>query len=113
MPQQAHRWEAEAELVSTTEAHARLHAVVVDAGADSAALLERAGVGVGRQGSGGSDAISPKLTPRERDVVSGLRAGKTYKAIAHELGIAESTARVLGSKALRKSKRTRMQIILV
>lgn len=52
-----------------------------------------------------------RLSDRESDVVRLLRAGKPYKSIAYELGIAESTARVLGSRALRKCKRTRMQII--
>jgi DNA-binding CsgD family transcriptional regulator len=41
-----------------------------------------------------------------------LRAGKqpTYKEIAHQLGIAESTARVLGSRALRKLGGRRLRL---
>lgn len=46
-----------------------------------------------------------RLTQREREIVRALRQGKPYKAIAHELGIAESTARVLGARARRKQLR--------
>lgn len=46
--------------------------------------------------------MTGKLTVREREVVRLLRAGKPYKHLARELGIQPSTARVLGSRALRK-----------
>lgn len=53
------------------------------------------------------------LSSREREVVVRLRAHKPYKQIAHELGVAESTARVLGSRALRKMRTTRTALRLV
>jgi DNA-binding CsgD family transcriptional regulator len=55
-------------------------------------------------GAGEGRGLSPSelLTPRERDVVRLLRAGKPYKVIATELGITASTARVIGARALRK-----------
>lgn len=53
---------------------------------------------------------SARLSPRERDVVRLLRAGKPYKAIAWELGIAPSTARVVGSRALRKLGGRRLRL---
>lgn len=51
--------------------------------------------------------MTRRLSTREAEVVTGLRQFKPYKAIAHDLGIAESTARVLGSRALRKMRLTR------
>lgn len=53
------------------------------------------------------------LSRREQDVVRRLREGRPYKDIAHELGIDESTARVLGSRALRKLGKTRHALWLM
>jgi len=36
-------------------------------------------------------AIASRLTPRERDMVSGIAAGKTHKQIAADLSIARGT----------------------
>lgn len=52
------------------------------------------------------------LSSREGEVLQQLRAGKPYKEIASRLGIAESTARVHGSNALRKIKRTRLALVV-
>lgn len=55
-------------------------------------------------------SLSARLSPRERDIVRLRRRGLPYKAIAFELGIAESTARVLGSRARRKLGSRRLRL---
>jgi RNA polymerase sigma factor (sigma-70 family) len=47
-------------------------------------------------------AITSSLSPREREVVRLLRAGKSYKTIAQHLGIHEGTVRTLVERAYRK-----------
>lgn len=50
----------------------------------------------------GPDAGMKNLSPRERDVVRLLSAGKTRARIAAELGITETTVRTLASRCYRK-----------
>jgi FixJ family two-component response regulator len=51
-----------------------------------------------------------KLTIREREVLDRLAAGAAYKVIAFDLGIEQATARVLGSRALRKRGVSRLAL---
>lgn len=53
-----------------------------------------------------------RLSDREQEVVRHLRDGRNYKEIAALLGIAVPTARVLGSRALRKIGRPRLSLVV-
>lgn len=50
----------------------------------------------------GDPSDKPSLTPRERDVILGLHAGKTSKAIALELGVSPRTVEDVRARLLRK-----------
>jgi FixJ family two-component response regulator len=45
-----------------------------------------------------------KLSPREREVMAQVTAGRLNKQIAHDIGIAESTVKVHRSNLMRKMK---------
>jgi len=52
------------------------------------------------------------LTPRERQVVAAAAAGRTNKLIAYELGLSDSTVRVLLTRASRKlATRSRQELV--
>lgn len=54
---------------------------------------------------------SPALTPRERRLIRGISAGVTNKAIAEDLGLAESTVKVAITALLKKlGMRNRTQV---
>lgn len=53
-----------------------------------------------------------RLSDRENEVLRHLREGKNYKEIAAQLGIAVPTARVLGSRGLRKIGRPRLSLVV-
>lgn len=75
------------------------------AGAASTGVVILLLISVRAQGLGSgrlSVVTRAMLSSRERQVVERLRAGANYKAIAHELRIAEGSARVHGARALRK-----------
>jgi DNA-binding NarL/FixJ family response regulator len=76
----------------------------------------RNGAGAARSGAGpGADAID-RLTARERDVLGGVARGLANRAIAHELGITERTARTHVSNILAKlglSSRTQAALLAV
>jgi RNA polymerase sigma factor (sigma-70 family) len=62
------------------------------------------------------DDLMSKLTPREREILRLLGAGKSNKAIARELVISERTARTHVSNLLRKlrvSSRTQAALLAV
>ena len=42
------------------------------------------------------------LTPREREILDAVLAGKTHKEIAFELGLSDSTVRVLYARAMKR-----------
>jgi DNA-binding NarL/FixJ family response regulator len=42
------------------------------------------------------------LSPREREIVTLVHAGKTRKEVAYDLGVSHSTVRVLYSRAMKK-----------
>jgi DNA-binding NarL/FixJ family response regulator len=44
----------------------------------------------------------PDLSPRERQILGLVSAGKTRKEVAYELGVTHSTVRVLYSRAMKK-----------
>lgn len=75
-----------------------------------AALAARILKLAGREGQRAGDA----LTPREKDVVLLVAAGKSNKRIAHDLGIAESTVKLHLRSAFTKLEVTnRVQVSLV
>jgi RNA polymerase sigma factor (sigma-70 family) len=42
------------------------------------------------------------LTPRQREILAAVLAGKTHKEIAFELGLSDSTVRVLYARAMKR-----------
>lgn len=60
--------------------------------------------GNGAGGAGEDDVLtgSDALTPRQRDVLTRLRDGKSNKQIAHELGLTEGTVKVHVTAILRQ-----------
>jgi DNA-binding CsgD family transcriptional regulator len=65
-----------------------------DGGVDSLALIRHRS----RNGRRPADSLSP----REREVVKLIISGKTRKEVAFDLGVADSTVRVLYARAVRK-----------
>jgi DNA-binding NarL/FixJ family response regulator len=55
----------------------------------------------GWSGAGTREAGRP-LSPREREIVTLVNAGKTRKEVAYDLGVTHSTVRVLYSRAMKK-----------
>ena len=48
------------------------------------------------------DEPARPLTPREREILDAVLAGKTHKEIAFELGLSDSTVRVLYARAMKR-----------
>jgi DNA-binding NarL/FixJ family response regulator len=68
-------------------------------------LLENEASEQPSRGSGRNETETlPNLTPRQLDVLNLLRQGKSNKAIAYELGMRESTAKVHVGHIMRKLK---------
>jgi DNA-binding NarL/FixJ family response regulator len=55
----------------------------------------------GWSGAGTREA-GPPLSPREREILTLVQAGKTRKEVAYDLGVTHSTVRVLYSRAMKK-----------
>jgi len=47
------------------------------------------------------------LTPRERQIVDSVLSGRTTKEIAFDLGVSDTTVRVLYSRAMKKLGRSK------
>lgn len=60
----------------------------------------------------GSGSAAPKLSARERQVLTNAALGHSNKEIAHALGLADSTVRVLLTRAARKLRAaSRLQLV--
>jgi DNA-binding NarL/FixJ family response regulator len=70
---------------------------MLDQGRNVAAVAAPPVDGVGAEGE-----PAPRLSPREREVLTLLGRGQTPKEVAFELKIAHSTVRVLRARALKK-----------
>ena len=55
----------------------------------------------GWSGAGTREGGRP-LSPREREILALVHAGKTRKEVAYDLGVTHSTVRVLYSRAMKK-----------
>jgi DNA-binding NarL/FixJ family response regulator len=55
----------------------------------------------GWSGAGTREA-GPPLSPREKEILTLVHAGKTRKEVAFDLGVTHSTVRVLYSRAMKK-----------
>jgi DNA-binding NarL/FixJ family response regulator len=50
---------------------------------------------------------SSQLSPRERQILDLINAGRTHKEVAFDLGLSDATVRVLYARAMRKLGRRR------
>lgn len=78
----------------TFETSGLTRALSSDAGADAGAD--------GNSGNGSGMGPGDTLTPRQREVLDGLREGKSNKQIANELGLTEGTVKVHVTAILRQ-----------